>query len=169
MVPLDRPVAKGVKERLKVGSIEGEEEEKGEELDIPLWVPPFMAVLVMSEMRVTLGVGEEALIGEAVGNFKGVSVPPPPPSPPSEVLVAHKVMEGEEDWEGSSALCVLSVEIVKEGEGEEDTVNIAVCAEDAVPCAPVPVATPVPVPPPLLEESWVGKGVVEAVVVGGEE
>ena len=36
LVPLGRPVARGVKERLKVGSIEGEEEEKGEELGIPL-------------------------------------------------------------------------------------------------------------------------------------
>ena len=65
---------------------------------------------------------------------------------------------------------MLRVEILREGEGEEDKVNISVCAEDAVPCAPVPVATPVPVPPPptppLLEASWVGEGVDEAVVVG---
>ena len=58
----------------------------------------------MAEMRVTLGVEDEALKGEAVGNLTGVPVPPPPL--PSKVLVAHKVMEGEEDWEGSSALCV---------------------------------------------------------------
>ena len=102
IVPLGKPVARGVNERLKVGGIEGEEEEKGEEVEVPHWVPPSKAVPVMAEMRVTLGVGEEALKGEAVGNFTGVPVPPPP----SEVLVAHRVMEGEEDWEGSSALCV---------------------------------------------------------------
>ena len=101
LVPLGRPVARVVKERLKVGSIEGEEEEKGEELETPLWVPPSKAVPVMAEMRVTLGVEEDALKGEAVGNLTGVPVPPPPPS---GVLVAHKVMEGEEDWEGSGAL-----------------------------------------------------------------
>ena len=36
LVPLGRPVVRGVKERLNVGSIEGEEEENGEELEIPL-------------------------------------------------------------------------------------------------------------------------------------
>ena len=60
--------------------------------------------------------------------------------------------------------------MLKDGEEEEEEVNIPVCAEDTVPCAPVPVATPVPVPPPpppLLEESKVGKDVVEAVDEGG--
>lgn len=57
--------------------------------------------------------------GETVGKFSGVAVPTPPP-PCCGVLVAHRVMEGEGDWEGSITLRVPKDEVLKEGEEEED-------------------------------------------------
>ena len=76
----------------------------------------------MAGTWVLWGVGVDALKGETVGKFSGVAVPAPAPPPPPccGVLVAHRVMEGEGDWEGSITLRVPKEEVLKEGEEEED-------------------------------------------------